>query len=248
MMPTVKPKEFWENLSLSNPNIFCVKNNPDFKNNCAKLDQLRPGHLGKDFRREDDICFHVGDLWSEAFGVPQDGAIRKYNSRGGWNFMLLYITEGSDTVNGVAALEFRAPSELSRRYKFAPYLFIDALTVETDSRGKGICRELCEAATEVAALIWNDMCENPLANIWFAPDDIDEELTTNPFTELFVALNVDKPDTKSLAPLYERLGFRVADAAEDARLSFTPWHHSSVCDWAVDQDHEFRMLKNLTTR
>ena len=247
-MTTKKTKEDWENLRLSNPNIFCIKNNPAFKNNCAKLDQLRPGHLGKNFHREDPISIHVAAIWSEAFRVDQFNAIRKYNSRGGWHFMLLYIKKGSDTVNGVAALEFRAPSELSRRYKFAPYLFIDALAVDSDSRNQGICRELCEAATEVAALIWNDMCENPLTNIWFAPEDIDEKLTTNPFAELFVALNVDKPDKKGLAALYEHLGFRVANAAEDARLSFTPWHHSGVCDWAVNQYLEFRMLKNLTAR
>ena len=246
-MPTVKTEEYWENLRLTNPNIFCVKNNPTIKNNCAKLDQLRPGHLGENFRREDDISFHVGDIWSEAFGVSQSEAMRKYNSRGGWHFMLLYIREGSDTVNGVAALEFRAPSELSRRYKFAPYLFIDALAVERDSRNQGVCRELCNAAAEVAALIWNDMCENPLANIWIAPEEIDEHLTTNPFTEIFVALTVDKPDTKNPAALYERRGFRVASPAENKRLSFSPWPpHQSFCDWGVDEDREFRMLKNLT--
>jgi len=247
--------EEWDNVRLSNPNIFCIRNNPVFKDNCAKLHQLRPGHLGPNFNIQEGICVQVAEIWSEAFRVSQFGAMRKYNNPTSWDFVLLYIKEGSDVINGVCALNFRAPYRLIPQANFAPHLFIDALAVEELSRRQNICRELCDAATELARLIWNDISANPTTNVWYAPEDdpafilnkgelTTTTTTTNPFSEMFVALNVDKPDTKGIADIYQRLGFRIASVKEKKRFAFRGWSPSSK-EWAVNEKEEFRMLKNI---
>lgn len=197
-------------MPVDNPNIICIKNNAECKHDWKKFRLQRPKLFGRGFNLEESIATQVSQVWADAFSVVDvQSATSKYLGVA-WDFVLAYIKDGSDRVNGVCALEFRMP-------KHIPYVFIDALAVNEDSRGQKIGKSLCAAAEDVAKLIWKTSPQS--------------------FEKMYLALNVEKSDGEKLTPIYEKLGFHVASRNEIYETAFDPRE--------FDDEREFRMVKRL---
>jgi hypothetical protein len=230
-MPT---NDFWNNLEVANPNIICIRNNNEFKESWSKFHAQRPSLFGPEFNLEEHIAIQVGQVWADAFHVDVQHTQSKYCGPN-WDYVLVYIKEGSNHVSGVCALEFRVP--VNHSLLEVPYLYIDALAVNADDRKQNIGRSLCGAAGDIATMIWNDLDTHPETTIWYNKD-------TNPFKKMYLALNVDISDKELMTPIYEKLGFHVATHKEDDETTFEAWA-PFLGDWDVNTRREFRMIKDV---